>query len=256
MTAAIPAAERVVAGRLAGPNANSGAVTQAKKTLTGKQESAPRKKTGPASVPDRGSRTSTATPTSSGTFGGYGRGARTPRRSSPRTSGRPMQPHVRVLVAEWMLAVILIVVTVPSEKGGKGYANMMTTLMLRLSGLTGIFFALSLIGTAQRAARFSIWFGFIIDLGILYHAASNRSGGTLAAIFTGKPILSESGGVTLAADFVDKSAPPQPTPFASSPSAPSSGTGASTSSGGTGANLSPNYPGAPGSTIPTPGIPA
>jgi hypothetical protein len=184
-----------------------------------------------------------------------------------------MQPSVRILVVEWVLAAILITVTVPSEKGGKGYSEMMSTMMLRLSGLTGIFFALALIGTSQRAAKFSIYFGFIIDLGILYHAATSGSGTALSGIFTGKSILSSgegSGGVVLAADFQDKSEPPQPSPFGGAPvvgtigasggsgsfgSAPLGGSSGGMSNGSGGAQLSPNYPGGPGSTIPTPGIP-
>lgn len=256
MTAAIPvAAERVAAGRVAGAAGNAGAVSQAKKTLTGKNGSSAnrqRESAPPERDNSRASTSGTSSPSS-----GHGRGAR-PRRSGPR-SARPMQPHVRVLVVEWLLAVILITVTVPSEKGGKGYPDMMATMMLRLSAATGIFFALSLIGTAQRAAKFAMWFGFIVDLGIIYHASTQRSGKALSALFTGQSILSDSGGATLAADFTDKSAPPQPTPFGGpAPTGPAGGsvnTSPGTSSGGGGAQLSPNYPGGPGSTIPTPGVP-
>lgn len=251
MTAAIPvAAERVAAGRVAGAASNAGAVKQAKKSLTG-SDSASRKRAQDR-VPARDdSRVSTAR--TSSVPGGHGGGARTRRRGP--TSSRPLQPHVRVLVAEWLLAVILIAITVPSEKGSKGYPVMMGTIMLRLSALTGIFFALSLIGTAQRAARFAIWFGFLIDLGIIYHATTSGSTKALTAVFTGDSILSANSGTTLAADFQDATPPPQPTPFGGNAAMPEGTPNPGGTGGSGGAELSPNYPGGSTGTIPTPGIP-
>lgn len=255
MTAAIPAvAERAAAGRLA---TGATSVQQAKQTLTGKKDSAPRK-TGPGNVPDRKDSRISPERTSSANRD-YGRGARPRRSPGPRTTARSMQPHVRVLVAEWLLAAILITVTVPAEKGGKGYPQMMTTIMMRLTALTGLFFALTLIGTVQRAAKFAIWFGFIVDLGILYHATTSGSTKAIANIFNGKSFLT-SGGVTLASDFTSKDTPPQPTPYSAPNSNSNSGSG---NNGGDtqspGAYLNPNYPGGAGTTIPgaqIPGLPA
>lgn len=251
MTAAIPVtAEKVASGRLASTAVgNSGSVQQAKKTLTGTSGTKhPKPKSGPDSIPaKKGSRVSTPK-TSSNSGSGHGRGAGPLRRTSPSKSGRAMQPHVRILVAEWVLAVLLIGVTVPSERGGKGYADMMGTMMLRLTGLTGIFFALSLIGTVQRAARFAIWFGFLIDLGIIYHATTSGSSKALASIFTGKSVLSTSGGATLAADFHDTSTPPQPTPYGGGVGASSSGTGGASANSG-GASFSPGSPIPPGVNV-------
>ena len=258
MTAAIPAvAERAAAGRLA---TGATSVQQAKQTLTGKKDSAP-SKTGPGNVPDRKDSRISPERTSSANRD-YGRGARPRRSPGPRTTARSMQPHVRVLVAEWLLAAILIAVTVPSEKGSKGYGQMMSTIMMRLTALTGLFFALTLIGTVQRAAKFAIWFGFIVDLGILYHATTSGSTKAIANVFKGQSIMTSSNGVTLASDFTSKDDPPQPTPY----SPPGSGSGSNSGSGNSGSNsgtpgayLNPNYPGGAGTTIPSaqiPGIPA
>lgn len=140
-----------------------------------------------------------------------------------------------------MLAAVLIAVTVPAEKSGKSYADMMASLIMRLTGLTGIFFALSLVGTVERAAKFTIWFGFIIDLGIIYHATTSGSTKALASIFTGKSIL--PGGQVLSADFSTPS-PSAPAPYTggSGGSASTGGSGGAPSAGGTGAAFSPGSP--------------
>jgi hypothetical protein len=136
---------------------------------------------------------------------------------------------------------------------------MMSTIMIRLTALTALFFSLTLIGTVQRAAKFAIWFGFIVDLGILYHATTSGSTKAIANIFSGKPILSSgTGGVTLAADFTSKDTPPQPTPY-SAPNSSNSGSGSGGDNGSgaqsPGAYLNPNYPGGAGTTIPGGQIP-
>lgn len=229
------------------------AVSEAKKKLSG--NSASRKAPVPEKIPVRSSRISTAAAQVHPALGDrYGRGA-SPRRSGPGST-RAMQPHARVLVAEWVLGVVLIVATVPAEKGPKGYPEMVSTIMLRLSALTGIFFALSLIGTAERVARFAMWFGLIVDLGIIFHATTTGSTKSITNVFSGKPLM--NGGVTLAGDFTSKDDPPQPTPFGSPGG--SSGTspanpGTSSGSGSGPASLSPNYPGGSSGTIPTPGVP-
>lgn len=60
----------------------------------------------------------------------------------------------------------------------------MTTLTLRLTGLSGIFFFLSLASSMQSMSKFAVWFGFIIDLGIIYHASAKGSLQTLSQIFS------------------------------------------------------------------------
>jgi hypothetical protein len=123
-------------------------------------------------------------------------GGRSRTRRSPGS-----QPKIGVLIAEWLLALVLISVTVPMSGSSKGYQQTITSIMLRLTGLTGIFFALALIGTSQKAARFTIWFGLLIDLGIIYHASTSGALKATTAIFQGQSISGSTGGAQLAADF-------------------------------------------------------
>jgi len=137
--------------------------------------------------------------------GGHGRSGTGRRTKAPRSSAGT--PKIGVLIAEWLLAVVLIVVTVPMSGSTKGYQATITSIMMRLTGLTGIFFALALIGTSQKAARFPVWFGLIIDLGIIYHASASGGLKGTVALFSGQSITGGTGqgGVQLAADFTDNS---------------------------------------------------
>lgn len=76
----------------------------------------------------------------------------------------------------------------------------MTTIMIRLSGLTGAFFALSLASEIPPARRFTMWFGLLIDLGIIYHASNTGAIKKIANVFGGKSI-EPSSGTTLASDY-------------------------------------------------------
>lgn len=128
-----------------------------------------------------------------------GRGGRA-RRASPSASGAIQ--HSGALIVEWILAVVLILITVPLEKQQQGYTVTISTMMLRLTGLTGIFFFLALLGTSPTTHRFAVWFGLIIDLGIIYHAATSGSGQLISNIFNHTSTLNSStGSVKLAADY-------------------------------------------------------
>lgn len=144
---------------------------------------------------------------------GYRRVSNSPRtrgmarnRRAPRHSPNP---RVGALMAEWLFGVVVISVTVPLQGAQNGYGKTITDIMFRLTGLTGFFFVLALMGNSQRAARFVVWFGLLVDLGILFTATTSGTFNAMTAVFKGQPITnSGGGGVVPAADVTSNQEPP------------------------------------------------
>lgn len=145
-------------------------------------------------------------------------------RRAPRHSPNP---KVGALMAEWLFGVVVISVTVPLQGAQNGYGKAITDVMFRLTGLTGFFFVLALLGNSARASRFVVWFGLLVDLGILFTATTSGTFNAMTAVFKGEPITNSSGGgVIPAADVTSNQEPPSDVanatlPFLNSSSAPS-----------------------------------
>lgn len=52
------------------------------------------------------------------------------------------------------------------------YAEKMTSVLWRLTAVTGVFFALSLASMSPRLAKFTVAFGGLVVAGVLYNAGS------------------------------------------------------------------------------------
>src|SRR5215471_7924525 len=144
MTAPVAAklVERGATGARAAATKESPAVGNARKKLTGNSSPArgrlaPAGSTQPKPAPKRPelkpSNSHAGAERRQNQRGRSGTGRRT---KAPRASAGT--PKIGVLVAEWLLAVVLIVVTVPISGSTKGYQATITSIMMRLTGLTGI----------------------------------------------------------------------------------------------------------------------
>ena len=134
------------------------------------------------------------------------RGGLAGRAGSPRSIPSPPLPSAPsgALIAEWLIGVVGICIAVPLSGTANGYGKTMTMIMYRLTGLTGIFFVLALAANSSKLGKAAVYFGAIIDLGILYTATSSGQLAKVAKVFNGQPV---SGGVEPAADVTSASEP-------------------------------------------------
>lgn len=138
---------------------------------------------------------------SGGSSGFSTRGSRT---RYIRYVGNDEAGNVGKLVGEWLLGVLLISVTVPLQAGSNGYQKVMTSVMYRLTALTAVFFVLAIMSSG-KAGKAAVYFGLIVDLGILFNAVRNGTVGNLGKVFAGTALTGTSGGTTPAADITNDS---------------------------------------------------
>lgn len=119
-----------------------------------------------------------------------------------KTNGGP-------LLAEYIGGVVIIFLGTLILGGSKGYVQAMGQLMLRLTALTTVFFVLFLM-SGTKGGKAAVWFGLLVDLGILFTAASQGATTQLIAVIQGVP----TGGDVLTAS-ADVAEPP---PLATLPS--------------------------------------
>lgn len=62
----------------------------------------------------------------------------------------------------------------------------MSKVLIRLTALTSLFFVLFLMSGSKRGGQFAIWFGLLVDLGIVFTAARGQAFTTLADEISGK----------------------------------------------------------------------
>jgi uncharacterized membrane protein YciS (DUF1049 family) len=115
-------------------------------------------------------------------------------------------------MAEFLFAVAVISISIFTESRDRGYNTVMAETMMRLSGLTAIFFILFLFTGSKRGSEFVMWFGLLIDIAIAFRALQKHNFTRLASAISGQGIPSETGGVQLAADITEK-----PTEFHETP---------------------------------------
>lgn len=93
-----------------------------------------------------------------------------------------------IILAEYVTGVFLIGTSIFTKGPDKGYLDTMSQILIRLTALSAIFFVLFLVSGSGKAGKAAAWFGFLIDLGILFHAVSEQEIGNLASIFKGDAI--------------------------------------------------------------------
>jgi hypothetical protein len=84
----------------------------------------------------------------------------------------------------------------------------MAEVMMRLSGLTALFFILFLFTGSKRGGEFAMWFGLLIDVAIAFRALQKNNFTRIASGLSGQGIPSETGEIGgnsfLAADITEK----------------------------------------------------
>ncbi len=124
-----------------------------------------------------------------------------------KTNGGP-------LLAEFAAGVIIIVLGSLTRGPSQGYLNVMSELMLRLTALTTVFFTLFLL-SGTKGGKAAVWFGLLVDLGILFTAATENVLTQAASVVAGTPI----GGDVLTDAAVATEPPPSVTLPSDQPSA-------------------------------------
>lgn len=116
-----------------------------------------------------------------------------------KTNGAP-------LLAEYIGGVVIICLGTLTRGPSQGYTNVMSELMLRLTALTTVFFILFLLA-GSKAGKSAVWFGLLIDLGILFTAATENVLSDTASLISNTSV---GGGSTLLASGgnLDQPEPP------------------------------------------------
>lgn len=76
------------------------------------------------------------------------------------------QPRTRMLTAEYFLAIVLAIVGL--FYGDATYEVKMKQFIVRLTGISALFFILALAGASERAAKPVIYFGALVDIGMIF----------------------------------------------------------------------------------------
>lgn len=116
-------------------------------------------------------------------------GARGPqrRRGGSAFTIRQLQgPASGALFAEYFGAVLVITLDLFTKSATAGYLPTMSKVMMRLTALTAVFFVLFLMTGSKRGGQAAIWFGLLVDLGVIFTAARGQVFTTTADEISGK----------------------------------------------------------------------
>lgn len=136
----------------------------------------------------------------------------TARGTSSRSRGRKLSigkldsPRSGALFAEYFAAALVITLDLFVKSPSEGYLSTMSKVMMRLTALTAVFFVLFLMTGSKRGGQVAVWFGLLIDLGVIFTAARRRSFTDIADMVSGKGT-----GITLT-DATNKLTAPHPEP--------------------------------------------
>jgi hypothetical protein len=89
------------------------------------------------------------------------------------------------LIAEYFGGVLIVCLATLTQGSVQGYTTMMSQLMLRLTAVTTIFFILFLFA-GTKGGKAAVWFGLLVDLGIIFTAATANVFSDLAAAVEGQ----------------------------------------------------------------------
>ena len=120
--------------------------------------------------------------------------ASAPTRSRSRGSSRGRGPGIAklsgpatgALFAEYFAGALIISFDLFTETPTKGYVPTISKVMMRLTALTMVFFVLFLMQGSQRGAQFAVWFGLLVDLGVIFTAARAQTFSTMSDIISNK----------------------------------------------------------------------
>lgn len=96
--------------------------------------------------------------------------------------------HGPVLIAEFVLGLVIIIITTITSSAKSTYQEAMATAMLQSTALTGVFFILFLVASGKRASQAAAWFGAIVDLGILFNAVNQGAINQFGSLVAGKGV--------------------------------------------------------------------
>lgn len=100
-------------------------------------------------------------------------------------------PQVSTLIAEWLIAVIVILWGIFS--GNKSYEETIANAMWRLTALSGVFFVLALVMRGKNTGRVAVAMGALIDLALILEATNHGEVKKLAGVFAGKGTKTDTG---------------------------------------------------------------
>lgn len=184
------------------PATRPGRATERRAVISGAAKGAEAGPAGVAVGAARGRQASRARPAQTATRASSSPG---PRRSSRGGSGftiKPMTgPASGALFAEYFGAALVIVLELFTKSASEGYLGTMSKVMMRLTALTAVFFVLFLMTGSKRGGQAAIWFGLLVDLGVIFTAARGQTFSTAASEVSG-----QGSGITLDAAGLSKEA--------------------------------------------------
>ena len=95
-------------------------------------------------------------------------------------------PASGALFAEYFAGALIITLDLFTKSATQGYLGTMSKIMMRLTALTAVFFVLFLMTGSKRGGQAAIWFGLLVDLGVIFTAARGQTFTTVASEISGK----------------------------------------------------------------------
>lgn len=114
-------------------------------------------------------------------------------------------PATGALFAEYFAGALIITFQLFTDTPSRGYLPTVSKVMMRLTALTAIFFVLFLMQGSKRGAQFAVWFGLLVDLGVIFTAARSQTFSTMADMIGNKG--TPAGTQTVSADSGGSAAP-------------------------------------------------
>lgn len=137
-------------------------------------------------------------------------------RSGKFAMGKLESPASGALFAEYFAGAFVISIGLFTKSSTDGYLPTMSKIMTRLTALTAVFFVLFLMTGSKRGGQAAMWFGLLIDLGIVFTAAKGETFTTLADMISGKgsgiQLTSATGAATVSTDTTSGLVAPHPEP--------------------------------------------
>lgn len=115
-----------------------------------------------------------------------GTGSYAAKRSGRFAMGKLESPASGTLFAEYFAGALVITLDLFVKSPTEGYLSTMSKVMMRLTALTAVFFVLFLMTGSKRGGQVAVWFGLLVDLGIVFTAARRRSFTDIADMVSGK----------------------------------------------------------------------
>ena len=96
-----------------------------------------------------------------------------------------MRPKTRMLAAEFIAAIVIA--TIFLFVNDKSYHEKMSRFFVQVTGITGIFFFLALMGNSEKAGKWVIPFGLLIDLSMIAFLMKSGGGNVITKSLGGTP---------------------------------------------------------------------